>query len=72
MEAVQVGAWMLVLITAKGPFDYSVVPLFDAPDADQCHFHAYLIDADIQREDNQELLCIQVSGHVASVNWPGE
>jgi len=68
----QVGAWMLVLITAEGPFDYTVVPLFDAPDADQCHFHAYLIDADIERQANQELLCIQVSDYVASVDWPSE
>ena len=72
MGPAQVGAWMLVLITAEGPFDYSVVPLFDAPDADQCHFHAYLIDADIERQANQELLCIQVSDYVASVDWPGE
>ena len=72
MGSVQVGAWMLVLITAQGPFDYSVIPLFDAPDADQCHFHAYLIDADIERQANQELLCIQVSDYVASVDWPGE
>ena len=63
---------MLVLITAEGPFDYTVVPLFDAPDADQCHFHAYLIDADIERQANQELLCIQVSDYVASIDWPGE
>ena len=72
MGPAQVGAWMLVLITAEGPFDYTVVPLFDAPDADQCHFHAYLIDADIERQANQELLCIQVSDYVASVDWPGE
>ena len=72
MGPAQVGAWMLVLITAEGPFDYTVVPLFDAPDADQCHFHAYLIDADIERQANQELLCIQVSDYVASVDWPGQ
>jgi len=63
---------MLVLITAEGPFDYGVLPLFDAPDADQCHFHAYLIDADIERQANQELLCIQVGEYVASVDWPSK
>ena len=72
MDVTQIGAWMLVLITAEGPFDFRVTPLFDAPDADQCHFHAYLIDEDIERQANQELLCIQVGEYVASVDWPSK
>ena len=72
MDVTQIGAWMLVLVTALGPFEYRVTPLSDASDHNQCHAIAYAIDADIERQANQEMICIQVREDVASIDWPSE
>jgi hypothetical protein len=52
--------WVVILVTAVSPFHYNVSPLIDADTQEQCHRKAVMIEQDIQREDNQEMICIQV------------
>lgn len=65
-------SWMVVLVTALGPFEFQVTPLTDAEDYDMCNFKALLVAADIQRRHNQELLCIQVDYDVTDADWPSD
>ena len=52
--------WVVILVTAVSPFQYNVAPLIDADTVEQCHQKAVKIDRDIEREDNQEMMCIRV------------
>ena len=52
--------WVVILVTAVSPFNYYVSPLTDADTQEQCHRKAVMIEHDIKREDNQEMMCIRV------------
>ena len=52
--------WVVILVTAVSPFNYYVAPLIDADTLEECHRKAVYIDHDIQRSDNQEMMCIRV------------
>jgi len=52
--------WVVILVTAMSPFNYTVSPLTDADTLEQCHSKAVRIDHDIVRQDNQEMMCIRV------------
>ena len=52
--------WMLVLVTAVTPTDYSVVTLTDAQTMSACYYKSTLVDMDITRDANQEMLCIKL------------
>ncbi len=52
--------WMLILITAVAPTEYNVVALSSAETHEECHRLSVYVDADIQREDNQEMMCIKL------------
>lgn len=52
--------WVVILVTAVSPFNYNVSPLTDADTLEQCHQKAVYIEHDIQRDDNQEMMCIKV------------
>ena len=52
--------WVVVMVTAVSPFNYNVSPLTDADTIKQCHQKAVQIDRDIERDDNQEMVCIKV------------
>ena len=52
--------WVVILVTAVSPFHYNVSPLIDADTQEQCHQKATVIDKNIQREENQEMMCIRV------------
>mgnify|MGYP007073376252 FL=1 len=51
---------MLVLVTAVTPTDYSVVALTDAETMSECYYKSTLVDMDVVREENQEMLCIKL------------
>lgn len=53
--------WVVILVTAVSPFNYNVAPLTDADTLEECHRRATHIDHDIQRSDNQEMMCIKVN-----------
>jgi Mrp family chromosome partitioning ATPase len=53
--------WMLVLVTAVTPTDYSVVALTDAQSMSECYYKSTLVDMDVTREENQEMLCIKLN-----------
>ena len=53
--------WVVILVTAVSPFHYNVSPLIDADTEEGCHRKAVQIEAHIQRDQNQEMMCIQVS-----------
>jgi len=48
------------LVTAVSPFQYNVAPLTDADTLEGCHQKATYIEHDIERQDNQEMMCIRV------------
>ena len=50
--------WVVILVTAVSPFNYNVAPLIDT--LEECHRKAVYIEHDIQRSDNQEMICIKV------------
>ena len=52
--------WMLVLVTAITPTDYDVVALADARSMSECYYKSTLVDMDVTREQNQEMLCIKL------------
>lgn len=52
--------WVVILVTAVSPFNYNVAPLTDADTLEECHRRSVYIDQDIQRSDNQEMMCIRV------------
>ena len=52
--------WVVILVTAVSPFNYNVARLIDADTLEECHRKAVYIDHDIQRSDNQEMMCIRV------------
>ena len=52
--------WVVILVTAVSPFQYNVSPLTDANTLEGCHQKAIYIDHDIERQDNQEMMCIRV------------
>tara|TARA_R100001510_G_C7597650_1_gene165238 strand:- start:207 stop:386 length:180 start_codon:yes stop_codon:yes gene_type:complete len=52
--------WVVILVTAVSPFNYTVTPLIDADTVEQCHQKAVNIDHKIEREENQEMVCIRV------------
>lgn len=52
--------WVVILVTAVSPFQYNVAPLIDADTLEGCHQKAIYIEHDIQRQDNQEMMCIRV------------
>lgn len=52
--------WMLILVTAVAPTEYNVVALSSAETHEECHRLSVYVDADIQREDNQEMMCIKL------------
>ncbi len=52
--------WMLVLVTAVTPTEYNVVALSPAETHEECYQKSVYIDADIERTDSQEMLCIRL------------
>tara|TARA_A100001515_G_scaffold41547_1_gene32704 strand:+ start:3681 stop:3857 length:177 start_codon:yes stop_codon:yes gene_type:complete len=52
--------WVVILVTAVSPFQYTVSPLIDADTLEKCHSKAIKIEQDIERQDNQEMMCIRV------------
>jgi len=52
--------WVVILVTAVSPFNYTVSPLTDADTEEDCHRKAVYIEQDIIRQDNQEMMCIRV------------
>mgnify|MGYP005997785993 CR=1 FL=1 len=52
--------WVVILVTAVSPFQYNVAPLTDADTLEKCHQKATFIEHDIERQNNQEMMCIRV------------
>ena len=52
--------WMLILITAVAPTEYNVAALSPFESLDECYRLSVYIDADIERADNQEMMCIKL------------
>ena len=52
--------WVVILVTAVSPFQYTVSPLIDADTLEKCPSKAVKIEHDILRRDNQEMMCIGV------------
>ena len=52
--------WVVILVTAVSPFQYNVAPLTDADTLEGCHQKATYIEHDIERQENQEMMCIRV------------
>ena len=52
--------WVVILVTAVSPFNYTVSPLTDADTQAECHRKAVFVEQDIIRQDNQEMMCIRV------------
>ena len=52
--------WVVIMVTAVSPFQYTVSPLIDADTLEKCHSKAMKIEQDIERQDNQEMMCIRV------------
>ena len=52
--------WVVILVTAVSPFQYDVAPLTDADTLEGCHQKATYIEHDIERQNNQEMMCIRV------------
>ena len=52
--------WVVILVTAVSPFQYTVSPLIDADTLEKCHSKAVKIEHDILRQDNQEMMCVRV------------
>lgn len=52
--------WVVILVTAVSPFQYNVAPLTDADTLEGCHQKATYIEHDIERQNNQEMMCIRV------------
>lgn len=52
--------WVVILVTAVSPFTYNVSPLIDADTLEKCHQKASKIEHNINRQDNQEMMCIRV------------
>jgi|TARA_R100001460_G_scaffold102440_1_gene147043 hypothetical protein len=52
--------WMLILVTAVAPTEYNVAALSPFESLDECYQQSVYIDADIQRADNQEMMCIKL------------
>jgi len=52
--------WVVILVTAVSPFNYTESPLNDADTEEDCHRKAVYIEQDIIRQDNQEMMCIRV------------
>ena len=52
--------WMLVLVTAVTPTEYNVVALSPAETIEECYQRSVYMDADIERTDSQEMLCIKL------------
>lgn len=62
--------WMLILITAVAPTEYDVVALSSAETHEECHSLSVYVDADIQRQDNQEMMCIKLDLPMLSYAQP--
>ncbi len=53
--------WMLILVTAVAPTEYNVVALLPTETIEQCYEQSVQVDVDIERKDNQEMLCIKLN-----------
>lgn len=53
-------AWMLVLITAASPAEYSVEPIAKAESMADCYYRSTEVEWERYMQDNQELLCIRM------------
>ena len=62
--------WMLILVTAVAPTEYNVVALSPFESLDECYRQSVYIDADIQRADNQEMICIKLDSLKLSYAQP--
>ena len=51
---------MIILITAVAPTEYNVAALSPFESLDECYRQSVYIDADIERADNQEMMCIRL------------
>ena len=54
--------WILILVTAHSPTNYSIEPLSYAETMAECYFHSTVIDLDDELQFNSEMLCIRVEG----------
>ena len=53
--------YILVLVTLVSPTEHYVTPLTDADSVEDCYQKSILVDQDIKRDSNQEMLCIRTA-----------
>jgi len=52
--------YVLLLVTLITPTEYYITPMTDADSMEECHQKSILVDQNIDRKINQEMLCVKM------------